>query len=145
MTGHTYDNLFSIVAAITAAGRPPADVATGNDADDAFGAELDRAVMSSLRVTSDVGVMVSGGVYSAVVTAIAGRRSAAGRCRRSTGCRRGTTRITAPSASSTKARMCGGSSHLPHVDFKFVPPVTGHQISLASYASLGPAADQTAL
>lgn len=115
--------------------RPVLRLKTDADYAAAFQAELDRAVTSSLRVTGDVGVMVSGGLDSAAVTAIAGRWLAE-RGRRLQAIHR---LPPAGGANHVPLRELDESPHvrrmqihLPHVDFHFVPPVTGRRISLDS-------------
>lgn len=98
-----------------------------SDADylEAFREQLDRAVAGVLRVEGDVGVMVSGGLDSASVTAVAGRMLA------ERGRRLQAIHQLPPAGDPRRAwlrehdesphvrRM---QAHLPHIDFHFTPP-----------------------
>jgi asparagine synthase (glutamine-hydrolysing) len=124
--------------------NPQLELRLGSDAEylAAFRAEFEQAVSASLRVEGEIGIMVSGGLDSAAVTAVAGRLLAAqgrrlqaihrlppdGGLRRSPGRELDESRFV--------RRM---QAHMPHVDFHFLPPAG--QDSRISFAQWDAAMD----
>ncbi|MEY2878710.1 MAG: putative asparagine synthetase [Verrucomicrobiota bacterium] len=115
----------------------------GSDAEyqAAFNAELAHAVNASLRVEGNIGIMVSGGLDSAAVTAVAGKLLAA------RGQRLQALHQLPPPGDPRRAwlREHDESPHvrkmqaaMPHVDFHFLPPAPEgeRRVSLARLEAL---------
>lgn len=106
---------------------------------EAFRAEFERAVTAGLRVTGDVGIMVSGGLDSAATTAMAGqilqregkRLQAIHRLPSGTDPRRAHLR---EHDESHHVRLM--QQHSPHIDFHFVPPQDDVTVSLERWSGL---------
>lgn len=111
---------------------PHHELRLGRDADylDAFRGELDHAVAAALRVQGQVGVMLSGGLDSAAVTAVAGRMLT------QRGQRLQAIHQLPPAGDPRRAwlrehdespHVRKMQAHMPHIDFHFVPPALAGQ------------------
>jgi asparagine synthase (glutamine-hydrolysing) len=114
------------------AGLKRSPLQTKGDCLEAFRHELEHAVAASLRVSGPVGAMVSGGLDSSAIVAVAGCMLAE-RGQRLQALHQlpppGDRRQAFGRELDESAHVRRLQAHLPHVDFHFLPPPAHRQIS----------------